>query len=130
MSKLKTPRQKKLAVLAWDRRNVYGENDKASRKSIPRSKQMSQQALRRVAKRPLLNTENLTDEDSATRVESDVKCAVIQAKRKAFKKRPDAPLGAVLKDKEEPYVPIWHGRDPWGVYREILDPKKRKVDRS
>jgi hypothetical protein len=130
MSKLKTPKQKKLASLALDRRNVYGENDKASRKLIPRGKQSSQQALRSAAKRPLLNTETLVDEDSANRVEFEVQSAVIRAKRKIFKKRPDAPLGAVLKAKSEPYVPIWQGADRLGVYRGILDPKTRSVDRS
>jgi hypothetical protein len=130
MSRLKTPQQKKLASLALDRRNVYGENDKASRKSIPRGKQSSQQALRSAAKRPLLNAESLVDEDTANRVEFEVQSAVIQAKRKIFKKRPDAPLGAVIKRKTEPYIPIWQGGDRLGVYREILDPKKRKIDRS
>jgi hypothetical protein len=38
MSRLKSPQQKKLASLALDRRNVYGENDKASRKLIPLEK--------------------------------------------------------------------------------------------
>ena len=130
MSTLKTPQQKKLASLALDRRNVYGENDKASRKSIPRGKQSSQQALRSAAKRPLLNTELLVDEDSANRAEFEVQSAVIQAKRKSFKKEPDAPLGAVLRTKGQPYVPIWQGGDRLGVHREILDPKKRRIDRS
>lgn len=130
MSKLKTPKQKKLASLALDRRNVYGENDKASRKLIPRGKQSSHQALRRAAKRPLLNAELVVNEDSAGQAEFEVQTALIQAKRKSFKKRPDAPLGAVLKAKAEPYVPPWRGGDPLGVYREILDPKKRKIDRS
>jgi len=130
MSKLKTPKQKKLASLALDRRNVYGENDKASRKLIPLAKQLSQQALRSAAKRPLIRAEMLSDEDSANRVEFEVQSAVIQAKRKSFKKRPDAPLGAVLKGKIEQYVPIWQGGDRLGLYREILDPKTRRVDRS
>ena len=130
MSKLKTPKQKKLASLALDRRNVYGENDKASRKLIPAGKQLSHQSLRSAAKRPLLKTERLVDEDSANRAEFDVQSALIQSKRKSFKKRPDAPLGAVLKDKTGAHLPVWQGADPWGVYREILDPKKRKIDRS
>jgi hypothetical protein len=130
MSKLKTPKQKKLASLALDRRNVYGENDKASRKLIPAGKQMSHQGLRREAKRPLLKAELLADEDSANRAEFDVQSALTQSKRKGFKKRPDAPLGAVLKKKVAPYIPIWQGADRLGVYREIYDPKKRKIDRS
>jgi hypothetical protein len=130
MSTLKNPQQKKLASLALDRRNVYGENAKASRKAIPRRKQLSQQALRSAARKPLLNPERLVDADSAGSVEFEVQSALIQAKRRSFKKRPDAPLGAVLKDKAEPYVPMWQGGDRLGVYREILDPKKRKIDRS
>jgi len=130
LSTLKSPQQRKLASLALDRRNVYGENDKASCKLIPLGKQQSHQGLRRAAKQPLLNTELLTDEDSASTAEFEVQTALIQAKRKGFRKRPDAPLGAVLKDKAEPYIPIWQGADRLGVYREILDPKTRKIDRS
>jgi len=33
----KTPQQKKAESYANDRRNTYGENDKASRKAIPRN---------------------------------------------------------------------------------------------
>jgi hypothetical protein len=130
MSTLKSPQQKKLASLALDRRNVYGENAKASRKLIPLGKQQSHQGLRRAAKQPLLNAEVIVDEDSASSVEFEVQTALIQAKRKSFKKKPDAPLGAVLKDKSEPYVPVWQGADRLGVFREIFDPKKRKIDRS
>ncbi len=91
---------------------------------------MSHQGLRRAAKRPLLRAELLVDEDSANRADFEVQSAVTQAKRKSFKKRPDAPLGAVMKKKSETYVPIWQGADRLGVYREVLDPKKRKIDRS
>ena len=127
---MKTPKQKKLASLALDRRDVYGENDKASRKLVPRARQAGQQALRSAAKRPLLHSELLVDEESASRAEFDVQSAVIEGKRKSFRKQSDAPLGAVLKRKAEPYIPIWQGSDRLGVYREILDPRKRKIDRS
>jgi len=130
MSKLKTPKQKKLASLALDRRNVYGENDKASRKSIPRRKQQSHQASRRAAKRPLHGARVLVEEGSADQAQFDVQSAIIQAKRKSFKKVPDAPIGAVLKAKNKPYVPLWQGGDRLGVHREVLDPRKRKIDRS
>jgi hypothetical protein len=55
---------------------------------------------------------------------------LIQSKRKSFKKKPDAPLGAVLRKKTAPQVPIWQGADRLGVYREILDPNNRVLDRS
>jgi hypothetical protein len=113
-----------------DRRNVYGENDKASRKRIPLSKQLSHQATRSAGKRPLFHAESFVDEDCASSAKFGVDTALTQAKRKSFKKRPDAPLGAVLKAKNEPYVPPWQGGDRLGKYREIFDPKKRKIDRS
>jgi hypothetical protein len=100
VSKFKTPREKKLASLALDGRNVYGENDKASRKGIPRSKQLSHQALRRAAKVPLQNLDSRNGEDVLVHAEALVKEREIQGKRKAFKKRPDAPLGALLEYKE------------------------------
>jgi hypothetical protein len=100
VSKLKTPRVKKLASLALDNRNVYGENDKASRKGIPRSKQISHQAGRRSAKRPLHNLTSALGEDDLVQAESAVKENEIQAKRKGFKKRPDEPLGAILEYKK------------------------------
>ena len=130
MSRLKTPQQKKLASLALDRRNVYGENDKASRKLIPRSKQLSHQTLRSAAKRPLFAAKALIDEESAHQAEFEVQSALIQSKRKGFKKESDAPLGAVLKQKAEAWIPPWQGGDWAGVHREILDPRKRKIDRS
>jgi hypothetical protein len=130
MSKLKTPRQKKLASLALDRRNVYGENDKASRKSIPRGKQRSHQGLRRAVKQPLLNLSGVLAVDDAVEIELAVIDSERRLKRKAFKKKPDAPLGAYMKAKTEPYVAPWNGGDPLGVHREILDPRKRKLDRS
>jgi hypothetical protein len=99
MSKVKTPREKKLASLALDNRNVYGENDKASRKGIPRSKQLSHQALRRAAKRPLQNIGPGLEEDDLVQREAEVKQSEIQGKRKAFKKKPDAPLAAILEYK-------------------------------
>jgi hypothetical protein len=100
MSKLKTPREKKLASLALDARNVYGENDKASRKLIPRRKQESHQALRRAAKRPLQNLNSGLGEDVLIQAEADVKTSEIQSTRKAFKKRPDAPLSTLLEYKK------------------------------
>ena len=100
MSKLKTPREKKLASLALDNRNVYGENDKASRRRIPLAKQEGHQTLRRAAKRPLHNVSAAASEDDLVSAESEVKVQEIKAKRKAFKKRPDEPLRALLEYKE------------------------------
>ena len=46
----KTPQEKKVLSYAKDCRNVYGENDKSSRKAIPRRKQQQRQNERRVLK--------------------------------------------------------------------------------
>jgi hypothetical protein len=93
VSKLKTPREKKLASLALDRRNNYGENKKSSRKNIPKSKQRSHQVLRRQAKQPLANITSQLPEDQIDFVESVVLTSEIKNKRAGFTKDPDIPLG-------------------------------------
>ena len=100
MSKLKTPRQKKLASLALDRRNVYGENDKARRKLIPRRKQEGNQQLRHAANQPLKSIVGATDDDASDSVEATVREVLIEKKRKGFKKAPDAPLGNFLEGRK------------------------------
>jgi len=126
VSRLKTPQQKKKASLALDGRNVYGENDKASKKLIPRRKQEAHQLIRRAADRPLKSSQ-LTDADTAEQADFDSKTGVIQAKRKGFKKIPDAPLGACIKAKS---IGRLRSRGPDGIYGQTLEPKKRKLDRS
>jgi len=100
MSKLKTPREKKLASLALDRRNVYGENDKASRKRIPKAKQESHQELRRAANQPLHKLVGKVSDEMADIVEASVTDSLIEKDRKGFKKSPDAPLGNYLKGRK------------------------------
>jgi hypothetical protein len=84
VSKLKTPREKKLASLALDGRNVYGENDKSSRKAIPLRKQLSHQALRRASKQPLSTLESNASEDNLIQVEAELLANEIGAKRQRF----------------------------------------------
>lgn len=100
MSKIKNPREKKIASLLHDRRNVYGENDKSSRKNIPRSKQISHQAIRSAANRPLSALVAQTDEDAFTEAESIVRENIMAKERKGFSKSPDAPLGQFLESKQ------------------------------
>jgi hypothetical protein len=99
MSKFKTPREKKLASLALDARNVYGENDKASRKGIPRSKQLSHKAQRRAAKEPLQAIHLPTEEDDLVALESGVRSREMLAKKNAFRKKPDASIASILEYK-------------------------------
>ena len=110
MSKIKSPQQKKSASLALDRRNVYGENDKASRKLIPRRKQEANQELRRAANQPLRKIAGAVDEDASDQVEANIRTALIDKRRKTFKKSPDAPLGNFLVGrKSKKYPDTKHG---------------------
>jgi hypothetical protein len=105
VSKLKTPREKKIASLLYDRRNVYGENDKASRKNIPAAKQRSHQTERRSADQPLQRLVGHIDEETAAQAELDSRDNAIKKKRQAFKKKPDAPLGDFIERQN-----YWAGR--------------------
>ena len=99
MSKLHTPREKKLASLALDSRNVYGENDKASRKSIPLGKQKSRKPVRRAATENLHRISTSMSDDEIVALEASIKSLEIAGKREAFRKSPDAPLGGLLEYK-------------------------------
>ena len=57
-----TPQEKKVLSYAKDCPNVYGENDKSSRKAIPRRKQQQRQNERRVLKANLKKTIEGTEE--------------------------------------------------------------------
>jgi hypothetical protein len=97
MSKLKTPADKKAASHAHDRRNAYGENNKSSRKNIPRSKAIVHRAERRVVRSVVAHSE-LTSVDAAEGVETRI--AESKAQRlQGFKKSPDVPLGEYLERK-------------------------------
>jgi transketolase len=99
VSKIKSPKGKKKLSLARDHRNTYGENPEASRKGIRRGKQRSHMEERRAVGHVLRHLKEKPDEDRA--IEADVlsKTLTLQKKRKAFKKRADEPLGAVIKRK-------------------------------
>ncbi len=99
MSKIKSPQEKKRLSLALDRRNVYGENDKASRKLIPKGKQRNHMRERRSANASLFKAKGKPDEHMAVASEIKAKEATIYIKRAGFKKRPDLALGTVLKRK-------------------------------
>ena len=96
MSKLKSPQEKKSVSLNRDRRNNYGENDKASRKAIPRNKQNNHQAERRAANRPVAALKGNIEEDVANAAEMQSRAQVVLQKRKGFRKRPDISLGDML----------------------------------
>jgi hypothetical protein len=96
MSTIKRPHEKKQLSLARDRRNVYRENDKASRKLIPRRKQLSHMGLRRSVTQILTAAKGDVDEEVRDFVELRAEVKATVAKRKSFRKRPDVPLGEIL----------------------------------
>ena len=89
--KRKTPQQKKAESLAKDRRNTYGNSDKAARTTVPARKRHRSQSERRLAKQELAGAgENESQVDVAT--------GKVAAKRRkaVWQKWADEPLGEVL----------------------------------
>jgi hypothetical protein len=97
----KTPQEKKEFSLKKDRRNVFGENDKASRKSIPRAKQRSHMAEGRAVQSSLAPATLAGGFDVAVAedVQFSAMTKTIALRRNSFRKKPDQPLGVVLKKK-------------------------------
>ncbi len=67
----KTPQEKKALSYAKDRRNAYGQNNKASRKAIPACKSSENRKVRRNANQALSSINRL-DEESAELSESSL----------------------------------------------------------
>jgi len=96
VSKIKSAREKKALSLKRDRRNTFGENSKASRKAIPRRKQLNHMGERRAVSQILSRLRESADGRDATEADVLAKTTVIERKHKAFKKAPDSPLGVVV----------------------------------
>jgi hypothetical protein len=95
-----TPQEKKRLSLTRDRRNAYGANDKASRRLVPRSRQMGQKRLRRAVTQEL-SQPITTNEDVADAIGADAADAHASKTRRRFKKVPDQPLAEALNRKRE-----------------------------
>ncbi len=84
MKKSQTPPEKKIRDYQNERRNAYGENDKASRKNLPRKKARANRshrhAVRQVTRASRVDPDELTDQLEA-----------IGRPRQGLKS-PDAPL--------------------------------------
>jgi hypothetical protein len=94
----KSPQEKKALSYARDRRNAYGENDKASRKAIPARKAGENRKARRKAGHALAVIERL-DESVANVVESSLVQDVERVG--GWTKDADVPLGEhVAKQKD------------------------------
>jgi len=92
MRRPKTPQEKKRLNLEKDRRNAYGEDDKASRKSIPLAKARVNRANRHEDQRILDSAVGVPDEDLDDAAEQ----ALLGRRRKVWRKWPDRPLGRIL----------------------------------
>jgi hypothetical protein len=92
----KTPQEKKRLSLKRDRRNVNGENDKSSRKNIPRSKALAQREVRRRAAEIERSWSRLDESDADT---LELTLVTPNLQKPPFRKYPDAPLGEVLRYK-------------------------------
>jgi hypothetical protein len=88
----KTPQEKKRLSLSKDRRNTYGENDKASRKNVRRAKARVNRADRHQDHQILDGAVGAPDDD----IDDAVEQAVLGRRRKFWRKSADTPLGEVL----------------------------------
>ena len=96
MSKVKTPQEKKRRSYENDRRNTHGENQKSSRKNIPRSKRMSHQDERRSVRQALISAKGTVVDEVADEAQSDAMRRGRIKKLAAFRKSPDRPLKDVV----------------------------------
>jgi hypothetical protein len=101
MSKVKNPTAKKQLSLERDRRNVYNENAKASRKNIPKGKQRRKMNERRKIAQVLGQLTGQVEEDVASNAELSIKLTITHSKNRGFEKMPDKPLSEVVRRKME-----------------------------
>lgn len=91
----RSPQEKKALSYAKDRRNMYGENDKSSRKNIPLRKRLVNKANRHAAQQRLADATGHIDSDRAELAEERLK----GTRPKSWRKHADMPLGMVLEVK-------------------------------
>src|ERR1700738_4359268 len=92
-----SPQQKKRLSYLRDRRNDYGENDKASRKAIPMRKRWIARSYRRETNQQIPKNALVGEVEDVAEAEEEV----LSVRRKSWKKRPDVPLGKYLARKSE-----------------------------
>lgn len=93
----KTPQEKKSLSYARDCRNVYGENDKSSRRNIPLRKAKVNRGYRRKFNMVLQEISSEVDLEKADFAESIAR----NIKREYWKKAADKPLGHIISRKLE-----------------------------
>lgn len=92
-----SPQEKKQLSYLKDRRNVYGENSKASRRLIPLYKAIENRDIRRKSKQSIALLSN-SDEEKSNLLESNIKKNI--AKIGGWKKSSDMSLGEFLQRKK------------------------------
>jgi hypothetical protein len=88
----KSPQEKKRLSLEKDRRNAFGESDKASRKAIPRRKAGVNRANRRLDSTSLAAAVGTPVDE----VDEAIEQRLLGRRRKVWRKWPDQRLGKVL----------------------------------
>ena len=88
----KSPQEKKRLSYERDRRNTYGENDKASRKSIPLRKRLRARAPRHKLNQQLADGLKLGVLDEGEHIDAEI----APPKPRSWRKIPDKPLGEYL----------------------------------
>lgn len=71
---------------------MYGENNKASRKNIPRSKALDIRSERRAQDQTLARAHQVAESEQLDAIENDVR----STKPRPWRKSPDVPLGQAL----------------------------------
>ena len=97
MRRRKSPQEKKRLSLGKDRRNAFGENDKASRTAIPRRKASVNRANRRGDSTALAGAVGVPDEA----VDAEIEQRLLGRRRKVWRKWPDQPLGEAIERKAD-----------------------------
>jgi len=91
----RSPQDKKQLSYAKDCRNDYGENDKASRKNLPRSRARVHRANRHRADQDLRSAIGPVDPSAALAAQEYAQ----RRRPRVFRKFADAPLGEYLRRK-------------------------------
>ncbi|WP_270729665.1 hypothetical protein [Shimia sp. Alg240-R146] len=85
--RFRSPQEKKRLSYEKDRRDTYGENNKSSRKNVPRGKAIGNRALRRAGNGGWIDDPDRAEDEFRKKAQS------------RFKKAPHAPLGDVVQAK-------------------------------
>lgn len=112
MSKIKNPQEKKRKSLQNDCRNTYGENSKASRNSIPKSKARRHQQERQAVNQPLKKIDLSVENDEIETVIALSEAKLLLKNRGGFTKYADKPLSLVIVRKKERREKLVYRRKP------------------